>query len=69
MNFWPIFILFILFFIYFFWKTFLFLGNFKKQLQILEGNDYTYSRVWTNLSCSIKWRAGGAPSPPGFQVS
>ena len=70
MNFWPIFILFIYFFYFFFLKNFfIFLEISKKQLQILKGSDNTYSMVWTNLSCNIKWRAGGAPSPPGFQVS
>ena len=39
------------------------------QLQILKGSGYTYSTVLTDLSYHIKWRAGGAPSPPGFQVS
>jgi len=29
----------------------------------------SYSRVSTYMSYLIKWRAGGAPSPPGFQVS
>ena len=66
MNFWPIFIL---FFLFFFQKTFLFFRNLKKQLQIMEDNFYTYSMVFSDLSYPIKWRAGGAPSPPGYQVS
>ena len=63
------FLFYLLFFFFFFWKTFLFPRNLKKQVQILKGNEHSYSRVLTDLRYHIKWRAGGAPSSPAFKCN
>jgi len=51
-------------------KNFFIFEKFEKVVADSERQYPTsYSRVSTYMSYLIKWRAGGAPSPPGFQVS
>ena len=57
-------------FLFFFLKNFFtFEDIWKNTLQIRKGPHYTFPNLSKDLSWLIKWRAGGAPSPPGFQVS
>ena len=57
-------------FLFFFLKKLFYIQDiWKKSLQIQKDRHYTFPNVLKNLSWLIKWRAGGAPSPPGFQVS